>query len=190
MGEKLAPFATSCYRIRHVEHQTSWESLKWKHVRFHWPFAIDGHLTSAQVLWPLACMAGVKRRRGNLGARGLLPPPRTWSRALFPFPFPFRTPATQAIWPQDEPANIYTVYEPSQRKKTPERPTAWVLFQLSPGMDQTPISIPQRMTSCECLRTSQLEASYSRLLFCRSIDDDENNTKKSCHSWLKLTLAP
>ena len=89
MGEKLAPFATSCYRIRHVEHQTSWESLKWKNVRFHWPFAIDGHLTSAQVLWPLVCMAGVKRGRGNLGARGLLPPPRAWSRALFPFPFPF-----------------------------------------------------------------------------------------------------
>ena len=24
-----------------------------------------------------------------MGARGLLPPPRAWSRALFPFPFPF-----------------------------------------------------------------------------------------------------
>ena len=119
-------------------------------------------------------------------------PPSTSHEVSRPIslPLPFRTPATQAIWPQDEPANIYTVYEPSQRKKTPERPTAWVLFQLSPGMDQTPISIPQRMTSCECLRTSHLEASYSRLLFCRSIDDDENNTKKSCHSWLKLTLAP
>ena len=38
----------------------------------------------------LACVAGVKRIRGNLGARelvGLLP--RAWSRVLIPFPFPF-----------------------------------------------------------------------------------------------------
>ena len=56
----------------------------------------------------LACMAGVKRGRGmgNLGARGLLPPPSRVVSRLNSLPLLFRTPATQAIWPQDEPNNI------------------------------------------------------------------------------------
>ena len=56
-------------------------------------------------------MAGVKRGRGNLGSRErvgrarekgkeipFLPPPSSLARVLapFPFPLPFRTPATQA----------------------------------------------------------------------------------------------
>ena len=52
----------------------------------------------------VACVAGVKRGSGNLGARGrkesnLLPPPsRAVSRpnSLPRLPLPFRTPATQA----------------------------------------------------------------------------------------------
>ena len=37
-----------------------------------------------------ACVAGVKRGRGNLGARGRVGRgPRVWSRALIPFPLPF-----------------------------------------------------------------------------------------------------
>ena len=40
----------------------------------------------------LACVAGFKRGRGNLGARehvGCSLLPRAWSGALIPFPFPF-----------------------------------------------------------------------------------------------------
>ena len=62
--------------------------------RVHGPPVMDrvhGHFFK----FLLACVAGVKRGRGNLGARGrkernlssLLP--RAWSHALIPFPFPF-----------------------------------------------------------------------------------------------------
>ena len=40
--------------------------------------------------WGRACVTGVKRGRGNLGARGRVGRgPRVWSRALIPFPLPF-----------------------------------------------------------------------------------------------------
>ena len=52
-----------------------------------------------EVIWCIACVAGVfrERGRGNLGS--FLPCAR--SRALSSLPLPFRTPATQAIWCTD-----------------------------------------------------------------------------------------
>ena len=52
---------------------------------------MKNRLFAPQASDALACVAGVKRGRGNFGARGrqesLLP--RSWSRALIPFSFPF-----------------------------------------------------------------------------------------------------
>ena len=55
------------------------------------------------VTYSLACLAGVKRGRGNLGARGRkerssLPPHLRVVSRPNSFPLPFRTPATQATY--------------------------------------------------------------------------------------------
>ena len=79
-----------------------------------------------RALYPIACVAGVKRERGrgNLGARervgyarekgkeGSPPPSRVGSRPNS-LPLPFRTPYTQAIYP-----TAWTL-RPKGKSKTP-----------------------------------------------------------------------
>ena len=57
-------------------------------------------------------------------------------------------------------------------------------------MDRTPISFSQRMTWCELPKTEPAGDQLQSTALLSTDDDDESNTKKSCHSSFKLTLVP
>ena len=57
-------------------------------------------------------------------------------------------------------------------------------------MDRTLISISQRMTWCALPKTEPVGDELQPTALLSTDDDDESNTKNSCHNSFKLTLVP